>query len=754
MKFAQSVLAAGLLAAMPTWIALPASGIDGGAVVSEAACAATDLAANDDGSSPAVQLPFEIDFYGQRYEQLWVNNNGNVTFDGPLAEYTPFGLADTSSVIIAPFFADVDTRGEGSDVVRYGYGTTTYEGRPAFCVNWLDVGYYWNHFDKLNSFQLLLVDRSDRRTGDVDIVFNYDEVAWETGDASDGVDGFGGSSARVGFSNGTLATGTSFELVGSGVPGAFLDTNTATGLVNKSLDTSVPGRYVFEIRNGTPPPQKWVAMGDSYQAGVGTNDYYPGSGECQRSPFAYAPLLVNSGAVSKDLEFVACSGATTADLYDGRFGEPAQFDKLEGGLGKDVALVTTGFGQCQSLRISDQLWIDDQIRRLDDAIVDAALAMGALPIDLFDASIGRELCNPDDNDTFINGVTNDNGRDDSFHPTRLGYGLIADRLLSEILSVGVNRMAAATASSDSLREKLVINPAETITVPFPVPADAPGVGFSTSWPSGDVVMSLRSPSGRVLTRATAADDVVHEIAPTRELFYVKSPEPGEWTIELYGADVAGSGDEVTISAHATSPVNEKPVAAFQLSQSGRTVTVDGSASSDPDGLVNRYIWEFGDGTILEGSAVSHRYTEPGEYRITLTVVDDRGTVDVAAAEGTVTISRYDFTGFEDPVDPAPAVNAMNAGRAVPLKFGLGGDQGMDILADSSPNSRQVDCDSGADLNDVSQTTTAGSSSLQYDPLTDRYTYVWKTNAAWAGQCRDLTVTFDDGTSATLRFRFR
>jgi hypothetical protein len=184
-----------------TWLArsrrgragVPAVGADGGAVVSEAACLATDLSPNDDGSSGSVQLPFEIDFYGQRYEQLWVNNNGNVTFDGPLSEYTPFGLADTSSVIIAPFFADVDTRGAGSDVVRYGYGTTTYEGRPAFCVNWLDVGYYDSHFDKLNSFQLLLVDRSDRRTGDVDIVFNYDQVAWETGDASDGVGGLGGA---------------------------------------------------------------------------------------------------------------------------------------------------------------------------------------------------------------------------------------------------------------------------------------------------------------------------------------------------------------------------------------------------------------------------------------------------------------------------------------------------------------------------------------------------------------------------------
>ena len=44
--------------------------------------------------------------------------------------------------IIAPFFADVDTRGSGSDIVTYSYGNTTYNGRPAFCVDWVNVGYF------------------------------------------------------------------------------------------------------------------------------------------------------------------------------------------------------------------------------------------------------------------------------------------------------------------------------------------------------------------------------------------------------------------------------------------------------------------------------------------------------------------------------------------------------------------------------------------------------------------------------------
>jgi len=142
-----------------------------------------------------------VNFYGFPRESLWVNNNGSVTFDRSLSTYTPFGLASTSAEIIAPFFADVDTRAAASQTVRYGWGNTTYEGHRAFCVNWVDVGYYSGHTDKLNSFQLLLVNREDSSDpGDFDIVFNYDKVQWETGDASGGSGGLGGTSAVAGRS--------------------------------------------------------------------------------------------------------------------------------------------------------------------------------------------------------------------------------------------------------------------------------------------------------------------------------------------------------------------------------------------------------------------------------------------------------------------------------------------------------------------------------------------------------------------------
>lgn len=194
-----------------------------------------------------VPVGFNLNFFGVNRTSLYINTNGNVTLDSPLSTFTPFGLTAASREIISPFFADVDTRNAASGVVTFGSGT--FASRNAFGVNWINVGYFNQKVDKTNSFQLLLVDRSDTGAGNFDIVFNYDRVAWETGDASGGTGGLGGSSARAGFSNGTGNPGTSFELAGSAVPGSLLD-NGPNALITRSLNSDVLGRYIFNARGG------------------------------------------------------------------------------------------------------------------------------------------------------------------------------------------------------------------------------------------------------------------------------------------------------------------------------------------------------------------------------------------------------------------------------------------------------------------------------------------------------------------------
>ncbi len=210
------------------------------------------LAANDDGSTGLVNMGFSVNFLNLNLAQLYVNNNGNVTFDNALSTYTPFNLASTNRQILAPFFADVDTRAVNSGVTQYG--TNTLNGRAVFGVNWTGVGYYDTRGDKRNSFQLILTDRSDTGAGNFDFEFNYDTINWETGEAtsSGGVNGLGGNSARVGWSNGSGAT---FELAGSAVNGAFLDGG-SNALIAGSLNSTTVGQNIFNVRNGavvTPP---------------------------------------------------------------------------------------------------------------------------------------------------------------------------------------------------------------------------------------------------------------------------------------------------------------------------------------------------------------------------------------------------------------------------------------------------------------------------------------------------------------------
>ncbi len=222
----------------------------------------TALAANDDGSTGLVNTGINFNFYGVSGPNVYVNNNGNITFNNTLSTFTPFGLLTSTQPIIAAFFGDVDTRA-GSLMT---YGTSTIDGKAAFGVNWVDVGYYAQNTDKLNSFQLVLIDRSDVAAGDFDFELNFDKIQWETGEASGGTNGLGGSSARVGWTNGAA---DKFELAGSGVNGAFIDGG-PNALVSNSLNSSVDGRYTFNVRSGTvQPPAQGVPDGGSTLAMLG-----------------------------------------------------------------------------------------------------------------------------------------------------------------------------------------------------------------------------------------------------------------------------------------------------------------------------------------------------------------------------------------------------------------------------------------------------------------------------------------------------
>lgn len=89
-----------------------------------------------------------------------------------------------------------------------------------------------------------------------------------------------------------------------------------------------------------------------------------------------------------------------------------------------------------------------------------------------------------------------------------------------------------------------------------------------------------------------------------------------------------------------------------------------------------------------------------------------------------------------------------------MKFSLDGDQGLVIFDAEYPQSRQITCDTTAPVDDITTTTvTTGGSSLTYDPSTAEYVYVWKTDKAWAGTCRQFLMKLTDGSQHVANFQF-
>ncbi len=117
-------------------------------------------------------------------------------------------------------------------------------------------------------------------------------------------------------------------------------------------------------------------------------------------------------------------------------------------------------------------------------------------------------------------------------------------------------------------------------------------------------------------------------------------------------------------------------------------------------------------------------------------------------------TQFNFLGFFQPVDNLPVLNVSTAGQAIPVKFSLSGDQGLNIFAAGYPASSQIACDANAPGDVIEETVTAGGSSLSYDAATDRYIYVWKTQKAWKGTCRILVVRLTDGSDHFAKFRFK
>jgi hypothetical protein len=266
----------------------------------------------------------------------------------------------------------------------------------------------------------------------------------------------------------------------------------------------------------------------------------------------------------------------------------------------------------------------------------------------------------------------------------------------------------------------------TLTLPANITKEATGPnGASANWQAlaSDIV------DGPVAVNCDATSGDTFPLATT--------------TINCFATDKAGNEatGRFTVTVQDTTPP---------------TLTLPGDITTTADANSSKVVSYTASATDLVDGPVSVICTPAsgssfgvGGKTVNCSATDSHG--NTAIGSFTVTVS-YKWAGFFQPVDNLPALNSVKAGSAVPVKFSLGGNQGLNIFAAASPGSSPANCNQNSS-DEIETTVTAGNSSLTYDTTTDQYVYVWKTDKAWAGTCRQLHVKLADGTSYAANFKF-
>jgi PKD repeat protein len=187
-------------------------------------------------------------------------------------------------------------------------------------------------------------------------------------------------------------------------------------------------------------------------------------------------------------------------------------------------------------------------------------------------------------------------------------------------------------------------------------SDADGDTLTYSW------QILAAPPGSTASLSNA-DEIIAYLTPDIAGLYI---------IQLTVSDGSRTGNDM-MQITATSASNTPPTAVVEVVNDpdndgdgdpytydiGDEVSFDGSSSSDPDGSITNYAWDFDDGNFGSGQTATHRYWSAGSFTITLTVTDNLGGTDSTQVEITVNPS----SGSVPTADAGPD-QTVNEGQSV------------------------------------------------------------------------------------------
>jgi hypothetical protein len=204
---------------------------------------------------------------------------------------------------------------------------------------------------------------------------------------------------------------------------------------------------------------------------------------------------------------------------------------------------------------------------------------------------------------------------------------------------------------------------------------------------------------------------------------------GTFSLDVTAVDWAGN--QTRTSAHWQVVDTTPPLVGISVPADGATFAVGQNVTpvfscSDPGGSGIQ---------LCAGGAVDT--STVGLHTFVVRAYDFGGNITTATRSYTVI---YPFSGFFSPLAAEGTFASVHAGDAIPVKFALGGDHGTGVV--TAAVSAPADCATG----DITRAPTAIGTTVAYAAKQDRYTLQWPTAKAWAGTCRAITLTLDDGST--------